>query len=89
MLDSNFAAYSVSQLSRKEGIAMPEIFVEKKGEKKWHALRGGVTVATGTTQNECGCKAKKKHPKETIMTARVEHAKHGTPGHWRRLYPSC
>ena len=68
---------------------MPDIFVEKQAEGRWHAIRNGVTIATGTTQNECGCNAKKKYPNDPLLTGRVEHAKHGNPDHWRRLYPEC
>jgi hypothetical protein len=68
---------------------MPDIFVEKQSSGKWHAIRNGTTIATGATQNECGCKAKKKHPNDPLLTGRVENAKYGNPDHWRRLYPSC
>ncbi len=33
---------------------MPDIFVEKQSEGKWHGIRNGTTIATGATQNECG-----------------------------------
>lgn len=68
---------------------MPDIFVEKQSDGNWHAIRNGKTVETGTTQNECGCNAKKKYPNDPLLTGRVEHAKRGNPDHWRRLYPSC
>ncbi len=68
---------------------MPDIFIEKQSEGKWHALRNSKPVATGTTQNECGCKAKKKFPNDPLLTGRVEHAKHGNPDDWRRFYPNC
>jgi len=68
---------------------MPDIFVEKQQEGKWHAIRSGIRVASGTTQNECGCRARKRYPNDPLLTGRVEHAKRGNPDHWRRLYPSC
>ena len=68
---------------------MPDIFVEKQGAGKWHAIRNGEGIANGKTQNECGCKAKKKYPDDPLLTGRVDHAKRGNPDHWRRFYPSC
>ena len=68
---------------------MPRQSQEKQSEGKWHALRNSKPVATGTTQNECGCKAKKKFPNDPLLTGRVEHAKHGNPDDWRRFYPNC
>src|ERR1700678_245469 len=58
---------------------MPEIFVEKRSEGNWHAIRNEKTIVTGATQNECGCNAKKKYPNEPLLTGRVEHAKRGNP----------
>jgi hypothetical protein len=73
----------------KEENVMPEIFVEKQTEGRWHAIRNGITIAMGTTQNECGCNAKKKYPDDTLLTGRVEHTNRGVPDHWRRFYPQC
>ena len=82
--------HHVSFLSfKEEGRTMPDIFVEKQSEGKWHAIRNETTVATGTTQNECGCNAKKKYPDDPLLTGRVEHTNRGNPNHWRRLYPDC
>jgi hypothetical protein len=68
---------------------MPDISVEKQGEGRWHAIRSGVQIATGTTQNECGCNARKLYSNEPILTVRVEHTNRGNPDHWRRFYPNC
>jgi hypothetical protein len=74
---------------REKERTMPDIFIEKQNEKNWHAIRNSATVATGTTQNECGCKAKKLYPDDPLLAERVENAKRGNPDHWRRLYPTC
>jgi len=68
---------------------MPDIFVEKLSRGGWHAIRNSKSIATGATQNECGCNAKKIYPNDPLLTGRVEHAKRGNPDHWRRLYPNC
>jgi hypothetical protein len=75
--------------SHEKGSVMPEIFVEKQGEGKWHAIRNSTTIATGTTQNECGCNARKKYPNDTLLTGRIERTNRGNPDHWRRFYPKC
>ena len=68
---------------------MPDIYIEKVSEGKWHAIRNETPVLTGKTQNECGCKAKKRYPNDPLLTGRVENAKYGKPDEWRRLYPNC
>jgi hypothetical protein len=35
---------------------------------EWHAIQNSTTIATGTTQNECGCNAKKKYPDDPLLT---------------------
>jgi hypothetical protein len=58
---------------------MPDIFVEKQSTGKWHAIRNGRTIATGTTQNEWGCNAKRDTPVTPFLTGQVERTNRGNP----------
>lgn len=58
---------------------MPNIFIERQSSGNYHAIRNETRIAVGTTQNECGCKAKALYPERwrhlrhcEITTARID-----------------
>jgi hypothetical protein len=63
---------------------MAEIFVERKDDMTYRALRGGNVVATGATQQETADKACKLYPNDTIFVERVRDTSVGSRDKWRR-----
>ena len=65
---------------------MSEIFVERKEDGTYRALRNHRTVATGDTQDRTAHKARQEYPNDIIFVEHVRDTKGGSPDKWRRWY---